>query len=147
VDDVVVQRQADLSAAGIDLRTRLAPELPVLWLSVPAIRQVLVSCLEAGALALRESGGVVMVATGADGDHVVVRVSHRSTGEAASPPRFEGDGGLGLAREVVSQHGGTLSEQPDSAGGTEVTMRLPVIAAPAGREMSSGAYRAAARRS
>ena len=147
VEEVVVQRQADISAAGIDLRTRLAPDLPVLWLSVPAIRQVLISCVEAGALALRESGGVVMVATGADGDHVVVRVSHRSTGEAASPPRFEGDVGLGLAREVVSQHGGTLSEQPDSAGGTEVTMRLPVIAAPAGREMSSGAYRAATRKS
>jgi signal transduction histidine kinase len=145
VDEVVVQRQPDLSAAGIDLRTRLAPDLPVLWLSVPAIRQVLVSCLEAGALALRGSGGVVEVATGADGDHVVVRVSQRRAGEGA-PPRFEGDVGLGLAREVVSQHGGTLSEQADSGGGTELTMRLPVIAAPAGREMSSGAYRSAARR-
>ncbi|MET0555926.1 MAG: HAMP domain-containing sensor histidine kinase [Vicinamibacteria bacterium] len=147
VDEVVVQRHADLSAAGIDLRTRLASDLPVLWLSVPAIRQVLVACLEAGALALRASGGVVEVATGADGEHVVVRVSHRGTGDAGAPPRFEGDVGLGLAREVVSQHGGTLSEQPDSAGGTEITMRLPVIAAPSGREMSSGAYRAATRRS
>jgi signal transduction histidine kinase len=145
VDEVVAQRQADLGAAGIDLRTRLTPDLPVLWLSVPAIRQVLVACLEAGALALRASGGAIFVATGADGDHVVVRVSQRPAGEVASPPRFEGDVGLGLAREVVAQHGGTLSEQPDSGGGTEIAMRLPVIAAPAGREMSSGAYRAARR--
>jgi hypothetical protein len=49
--------------------------------------------------------------------------------------------------EVVSQHGGTLSEQPASAGGPAVTLRLPVIAVPPGREMSSGAYRAATRRS
>lgn len=145
VDEVIAQRRPDLAAAGIQVRTRLAPDLPVLWLSVPAIRQVLVSCVEAGALALRASGGVIEVATGADGDHAVVRVSHRPVGEADAPPRFEGDVGIGLAREVVSQHGGTLSEQPDSGGGTELTMRLPVIAAPPGREMSSGAYRAARR--
>jgi signal transduction histidine kinase len=145
VEDVVAQRQTELTTAGLEVHTRLAPDLPVLWLSVPAIRQVLVACLEAGALALRASGGVIDVATGTDGEHVVVRVSQRPAGDPAAPRHFEGDVGLGLAREVVAQHGGTLSEQPDSGGGTEITMRLPVIAAPPGREMSSGAYRAARR--
>ena len=79
--------QADLTSSGVSLRIRLAPDLPVLWLSVQAIRQVLLSCVETAALMLRAgSGGLIEIVTAADGDHVVTRI-HERPDVAGAPAR------------------------------------------------------------
>jgi signal transduction histidine kinase len=146
VQEVVEVRRADLLASGVELRTRLAPDLPVLWLSVQAIRQVLLSCIDSAALLLRSgAGGVIEIVTAADGDHVVTRIHEQAAAPGQEPRRLEADLGLGLAREVVLQHGGALIGREAPEGGTEVTVRLPVIAPPERESLPPAGLRAASR--
>jgi C4-dicarboxylate-specific signal transduction histidine kinase len=129
----------------VELRVRLAPDLPVLWLSVQAIRQVLLSCVDSAALMLRSvQGGTIEIVTASDGDHVVTRIHERSPLRAADARRLDTDVGLGLAREVLAQHGGALVGRDAPEGGTEITLRLPVIAPPE-RESPPAGLRAAGR--
>lgn len=145
VQEVVDLRSAELMSSGVALRVRLAPDLPVLWLSVQAIRQVLLSCVDSAALMLRAaSGGIIEVVTAADGDHVVARIHERPVGQSPEARRLDADLGLSLAREVVAQHGGALIGREAPEGGTEITVRLPVIAPPE-RESPSAGLRASGR--
>ena len=145
VQEVVDLRAGELLSTGVTLRVRLAPDLPVLWLSVQAIRQVLLSCVDSAALMLRSaSGGVIEIVTAADGDHVVTRIHERPSRPIDEPRRVDSDLGLSLAREVVAQHGGALSGRDAPEGGTEITVRLPVIAPPE-RESPPAGLRAAGR--
>jgi signal transduction histidine kinase len=145
VQEVVDLRSGELLSAGVSLRVRLAPDLPVLWLSVQAIRQVLLSCVDSAALLLRAaSGGVIEIVTAADGDHVVTRIHERPSMPVADPRRLDTDLGLSLAREVVAQHGGALVGRDAPEGGTEITVRLPVIAPPE-RESPPAGLRVAGR--
>jgi signal transduction histidine kinase len=145
VQEVVELRQADLVSEGIELRVRLAPDLPVLWLSVQAIRQVLLSCVDSAALLLRATaGGVIEIATAADGDHLVTRIHERPSLSGGDVRRLDADVGLSLAREVVAQHGGALSGREAPEGGTEIMVRLPVIAPPE-RESPPAGLRAVGR--
>jgi K+-sensing histidine kinase KdpD len=137
-------RSSELMSSGVTLRVRLAPDLPVLWLSVQAIRQVLLSCVDSAALMLRAaSGGVIEIVTAADGDHVLTRI-HERPASPTEPRRLDADLGLSLAREVVAQHGGALIGRDAPEGGTEITVRLPVIAPPE-RESPPAGLRAAGR--
>ena len=145
VQEVVDLRSAELLSSGVELRVRLAPDLPVLWLSVQAIRQVLLSCIDSAALLLRSAaGGLIEVVTAADGDHVVTRIHERPAAPGTEARRPDADLGLSLAREVVAQHGGALVGREAPEGGTEVTVRLPVIAPPE-RESPPAGLRAAGR--
>ncbi|HET9314688.1 MAG TPA: hypothetical protein VFQ51_03825, partial [Vicinamibacteria bacterium] len=145
VQEVVDLRSGDLLSSGVTLRVRLAPDLPVLWLSVQAIRQVLLSCVDSAALMLRSvSGGVIEIVTAADGDHVVTRIHERPASPTDEPRRLDADLGLSLAREVIAQHGGALTGRDAPEGGTEITVRLPVIAPPE-RESPPAGLRAAGR--
>ncbi len=145
VQEVVDLRSGELLSAGVSLRVRLASDLPVLWLSVQAIRQVLLSCVDSAALMLRAAdGGVIEIVTAADGDHVLTRIHERPAVPVAEPRRLDADLGLSLAREVVAQHGGALSGRDAPEGGTEITVRLPVIAPPE-RESPPAGLRAAGR--
>jgi signal transduction histidine kinase len=145
VQEVVDLRSGELMSAGVSLRVRLAPDLPVLWLSVQAIRQVLLSCVDSAALMLRTaSGGIIEIVTAADGDHVVTRIHERPAAPGPEARRLDADLGLSLAREVVAQHGGALVGREAPEGGTEITVRLPVIAPPE-RESPPAGLRAAGR--
>jgi signal transduction histidine kinase len=145
VQEVVDLRAAELQSSGVELRVRLAPDLPVLWLSVQAIRQVLLSCVDTAALLLRSgSGGLVEIVTAADGDHVVTRIHEVSAAPRSDARRLDADLGLSLAREVVAQHGGALAGREVPEGGTEITVRLPVIAPPE-RQSPPAGLRAAGR--
>jgi signal transduction histidine kinase len=143
VQEVVQVRSAELMRSGVELRVRLAPDLPVLWLSVQAIRQVLLSCVDSAALVLGSAGGgVVEIVTASDGDHVVTRIHEQPALPGAESRRLEADLGLSLAREVVVQHGGALVGREAPEGGAEITVRLPVIAPPE-RESPPAGLRAA----
>lgn len=144
VEEVVAQRRADLAQESIRLEIQLA-DVPFTWLQMSALRQVLLSCVDNAAVAIRSMGrtGTVELATETEGDHVVVRIRDDGPGlpKAALRLLAEGAGfrptadlGLSLGHEIVSQHGGTLTGRNRARGGAEITIRLPVVSATAVRE-------------
>jgi signal transduction histidine kinase len=144
VDEVVQLRGADLEHEGIRLARSLDPQLPaVWWVHAPAVRQALLCCLDAAAVALRAEGrrGTLEVATAQEGDELVVRLHADGQGlpRALLAPltsgRFDSrqdpDLGLSLGREILLQYGGSLAGRYRSQGGAELVIRLPMIAMPA----------------
>lgn len=147
VDEVVQLRGADLEHEGIRLARSLDPQLPaVWWVHAPAVRQALLCCLDAAAVALRADGrrGTIEIATSQEGDELVVRLHAdgpglpRSVLAPLSSGRFDSrqdpDLGLSLGREILLQYGGTLSGRHRPQGGAELVIRLPMIAMPAAPE-------------
>jgi signal transduction histidine kinase len=144
VDEVVQLRATDLEHEGIRLARSLDPQLPaVWWVHAPAVRQALLCCLDAAAVALRADGrrGTLEVTTGQEGDELVVRLHADGHGlprallAPLSSGRFDSrqdpDLGLSLGREILMQYGGTLSGRYRVQGGAELVIRLPMIAMPA----------------
>jgi two-component system nitrogen regulation sensor histidine kinase NtrY len=95
------------------------------------------------AVRVTQASGEVVVALGTDGDEVCISVA--DTGPGTPPdtlqrifdPHFSthtrtGGSGLGLpiARQVVEQHGGTISARNRRRGGLEVIIRLPLDRSP-----------------
>jgi C4-dicarboxylate-specific signal transduction histidine kinase len=145
VQEAIEERGFDLAEEDIRLHPELAESVPPLALNMPALRQALLCCIDAAAVGLRAAGagGAIELVTGVDGDegHVVVGVR---AGAGALPPSAlrqlgatplatkatgELDASLGLAREIVSQLGGTLTGHNRRQGGTDLWIRLPIPAA------------------
>lgn len=144
VDDLVQLRSADLEHEGLRIERSLDPSLPaVRWVHAPAVRQALLCCLDAAAVALRAEGrrGTIEVATVQQGDELVVRVCADGQGlprsllapltSAHLDARQDPDLGLSLAREIVTHHGGSLTGRYRARGGAELVVRLPMTAMPA----------------
>ncbi|HET8645084.1 MAG TPA: hypothetical protein VFO85_06325, partial [Vicinamibacteria bacterium] len=77
VEEVAQARAADLAHEGIAVTRALDPQLPpVWWPHGAAVRQALLCCLDAAAVALRSQGrrGTVELTTAQQGDDLVVRV-------------------------------------------------------------------------
>ena len=152
VEEVIAQRRSDLAQENIRLESELAPEVPLTWLQMPALRQVLLSCVDNSAVAIRTLGkpGSIEIATAVEGDHVVIRIRDDGPGlpkaalrllaEGAGDRRAAADLGFTLGHEIVSQHGGTLTGRNRARGGAEITVRLPVVSATAVRDrLAAGA--------
>jgi two-component system sensor histidine kinase BaeS len=141
-------------AAGV--RLVVAAQSPVLAYADPdRLRQVLGN-LVTNALRATQSGGSVTLAAAHIGSSIVVRVADTGTGIApASLPhvfdrfwradsargRRTGGSGLGLAiaRQIVTDHGGTISVTSQVGEGTTFTITLPAAGGAAGEDGSSPA--------
>jgi signal transduction histidine kinase len=154
VEEVIAQKAPDLEQESIVLRAQLGRDLPATWISQPAIRQVLVSCIDNAALAIRAAGrsGTIELATELDDDHILVRIRDdgpglpraalsQLAGGRLQVDRREPDLGLSLGREIVAQHGGTLTGRNRSQGGAELTLRLPLALAPDDRPAAAAGAR------
>jgi signal transduction histidine kinase len=153
VDEVIAQRRADLAHESIRLEAELSPEVPLTWLQMPALRQVLLSCVDNAAVAIRSTGrpGLIELATAVEANHVVIRIRDDGPGlpkaalrllvEGAGDRRASADLGLTLGYEIVSQHGGTLTGRNRARGGAEITVRLPVVSAAAVRDRLAASAR------
>jgi C4-dicarboxylate-specific signal transduction histidine kinase len=107
------------------------------------VRQALLCCLDAAAVALRSEGrrGTLEVATAQEGDELVVRLHADGQGLPRSvlaplssgrlDSRQDPDLGLSLGREILLQYGGTLTGRHRAQGGAELVIRLPMVAMPA----------------
>lgn len=143
LSDVLTDLTPSADAKGIKLLA-VMQETPIL---IEADRrrltQVVLNLL-GNALKYTPSGGTVFVKAGEEVDEVVVRVDDTGIGiDAAMLPQifefFTQDAsarklapgglgvGLGLVRQIVSEHGGTVAARSQGLGkGSEFTMRLPL---------------------
>jgi signal transduction histidine kinase len=138
VEGVCELARPSLGAAGIALRTVLAPGLPVLDVDAGQLEQVLLNLIT-NSIDAMPGGGELLVTAGASGGYVEVTVADSGTGIDAvnvgrvfdplftTKERGKGTGlGLTIARDVVAAHGGTIAVTSRLGEGTEVKVRLPI---------------------
>lgn len=118
------------------LAVEVRGELPPLEIDAARIRQV-IGNLVANALRFTPSGGRIMVETGPHSDGARIVVSDTGPGIEADAiehvfdrfyrsPLSTGSGlGLPIARNLVEAHGGSITIDSPSGGGTEVLLTLP----------------------
>ncbi|MBV9607502.1 MAG: HAMP domain-containing protein [Solirubrobacterales bacterium] len=135
--------QAETSARGLDMRTRLSP---VSLRGDRALIERLIANLLDNAIAHNHAGGWIEIETAPESDRAVVRVANsgpviypdeverlfepfqRGAGERTAADGHYGLG-LSIARAIVRAHDGEISAAPQPAGGLAVTVRLPAVTA------------------
>lgn len=130
-----------LDSAGVPATESIAAGLPLVLGDEKLLEQAVVNLLLNACDACRPVGGSISVGAARDGADVVILVEDSGVGissadaERALEPFFttkarEGGSGLGLAiaREIVSNHRGTLTLAPMPGRGTRATIRLPPAA-------------------
>jgi len=140
-------RAYDLRAAHIQVEQDLQP-LPQIVADYGQIQQVVYNLVDNAYYAMQQQGGgVLTVATEADGDQVRLRVSDTGPGLAedvrdrifepffTTKPRGEGTGlGLSICRRILTDHGGEIEATSGPEGGCSFTVSLPVGEATPGHE-------------
>ncbi|HXU61990.1 MAG TPA: HAMP domain-containing sensor histidine kinase, partial [Polyangia bacterium] len=127
-----------LDSAGVPVAESIADSLPPVLGDEKLLEQAVVNLLLNACDACRSVGGSISVRVAQDGGDVTILVEDSGVGissadaERALEPFFttkarEGGSGLGLAiaREIVSNHRGTLTLAPMPGRGTRATIRLP----------------------
>jgi signal transduction histidine kinase len=142
VRDTLELLRAQAAAQGVTLEADLAPELPFVSGSDPALRQVVLN-LATNALQAMPRGGRLLCRTASvsGGQGVELRVA--DTGPGVAPEarahlfepffttRPEGTGlGLALCREIVLQHGGAIELVPGEGPGATFRVVLPSSLSP-----------------
>jgi signal transduction histidine kinase len=136
IEEVVAGHRASADEAGVTITVSTPAGMRPLDVDPSRIRQV-VGNLVANALRFTPRDGRVTVDAGQDADGAWVRVD--DTGPGIGPEELEhvfdrfyrspgspGSGlGLPIARNLVRAHGGEISIQSPSTGGTEVRFTLP----------------------
>jgi PAS domain S-box-containing protein len=128
---------------GIQLRTDLAVDLPVIKADTELLRSVLVNLIDNAAEAMENSSAKYLsVATRSTGHGDALEIVVSDTGCGISPddkdklflPHFStkerGTGlGLAIAARVVAEHHGTLRVEDNSPVGTRLVLRIPAAEA------------------
>jgi signal transduction histidine kinase len=123
----------EAAAAGVEIRTELAPTLPPVQADPQRLRQVLAN-LARNAVEAMAGGGVLTLRTRAVPAHVVIDVEDTGPGFPDETPIFDaffttkpkGTGlGLAIVHRIVSDHGGTVQVR-SRPGQTCFTVSLPV---------------------
>ncbi len=145
--DKVISNCCDILAlkareAGLDLVTRLAPDLPDIVADKRAFKQILLNLLS-NAVKFTDQGGRITIS--ADVDATVLRLAVEDTGvgistmdlpkvgnpffqaRTAYDRRHDGTGlGLSIVKGLVTLHGGHMDISSRLGEGTTVTIRLPI---------------------
>jgi signal transduction histidine kinase len=138
IGELVEFVRPELGMKGVGVRSAIPGELPKLSVDPGQIRQLLLNLLRNAADAMPD-GGAVTVEAGVEEKerYVEVTVSDAGVGipEGDRDRIFEpfyttksGGTGLGLAiaRQIAEDHGGTLTCEGGSAGGSRFRLRFPV---------------------
>jgi two-component system sensor histidine kinase HydH len=149
----IVQEMLDFFApqaarCGIDIRTRLAPDLPVVHADPKLLKQAILN-LVVNAREAMPDGGELLVQTARHGDQLQIDVTDTGVGipdhhlgkifDLYFSTR-EGGSGLGLAatRRILELHGGTIDVESEVHKGTHFTIRLPIAPAAHATESQEG---------
>jgi signal transduction histidine kinase len=125
---------------GIELATRIRPELPALGLAPDALRQLLLNLLLNATQVTPRGGSIRLHADWSPefANHLVLSVEDDGPGVAPElaarifepfwTRRSDGAGGLGLAicKRIVEDAGGSISVQSGSNGGARLRVDLPI---------------------
>jgi cell cycle sensor histidine kinase DivJ len=128
--------------AGVELKTRIAADLPEIVADRRAVNQILINLIS-NAIKFTPHGGRVSVSAICDGPKLVVMVEDTGVGigeadlprlgeaffqaRAAYDRRHDGTGlGLSIVKGLVRLHGGDMDIRSRLGAGTQVTVRLPV---------------------
>lgn len=136
-----------IEEAGHELTVRLPPEPVYVEADLTRLAQVFINLLN-NSTKYTESGGHIWLSVETQGGEVAVSVRDTGIGitaehlphlfemfSQATPALERSGGGLGiglaLARGVVELHGGSIEASSEGLGkGSEIIVRLPVVAAP-----------------
>lgn len=126
------------AADGVEIRTEIADELPLLEVDPLRIREVLVNLIS-NALRHTAAGGQVTVGARLESEgKLAIRVADNGSGIPIEvlPHIFErfykapgstGSGlGLTIARDLIAAHGGTIEAESEVERGTTLRVRLPI---------------------
>jgi cell cycle sensor histidine kinase DivJ len=128
--------------AGVEIKTRIAPDLPEVVADRRAFNQVLINLIS-NAIKFTPRDGRVTVSAQCDGPKFIVAVEDTGVGigeqdlprlgeaffqaRASYDRRHDGSGlGLSIVKGLVRLHGGDLDIQSRLGEGTRVTVRLPI---------------------
>lgn len=137
----LLQRDAAEHGGRVSFRLS-APDAAVLGDAI-LIQQVIVNLVTNGLQAMAEtdaSDRVVTIASGIEGDEVLISVSDRGTGwseatldrllEPFQTTKIHGMGlGLTICRSAIDKHGGTFAIRNRPRGGAVAEIRLPLVVA------------------
>lgn len=140
------------AAAGLDIGIQGATELVILG-DAFRLRQVVDNVLSNAVKYTPATGRITVALVAGEAAEVVVADTGMGIGEAELGRLFEpffrtdsairasipGTGlGMGIARDIVAMHGGTIDVHSVEGDGTRVTLRFPIPPAPAGADSSVG---------
>ena len=128
--------------AGVDLKTRIAANLPEVVADRRALHQILINLIS-NAIKFTPRGGRVTVSAQCDGSKFTVVVEDTGVGigeddlprigeaffqaRASYDRRHDGSGlGLSIVKGLVQLHGGDIDIRSRVGEGTRITVRLPV---------------------
>jgi len=128
--------------AGVELKMRIAADLPELVADRRAVNQILINLIS-NAIKFTPRGGSVRVSAVCDGSKLAVTVEDTGVGigetdlphlgkaffqaRASYDRRHDGTGlGLSIVKGLVRLHGGDLDIRSRLGDGTQVTVRLPI---------------------
>ena len=124
--------------ANVHIETELSPDLPTIQASPSELQQVLLNLVNNAIDAIERPGGTVTVATGEDGNEVVLEV--RDTGKGipeanlgrifdpffTTKPVGQGTGlGLPICYGIVEKMGGRITVESEIEKGTTFTVFIP----------------------
>jgi signal transduction histidine kinase len=138
MQDVVNSFQGQAEVAGVELRTEVATDLPLVQIDPERIRQVMEN-LTSNALRFTPPGGRILVSSTVDQSkrHVLVAVTDSGSGIPAEdlPHIFDrffksrnsrGMGlGLAIAKNLIAAHGGEIAAESNAGQGTTIRFTLP----------------------
>jgi PAS domain S-box-containing protein len=122
----------------VRVTTELAADLPEVEADADQIKRVLLNVINNALEAMGDKGGTLRLLTSREPDGVLIRVEDDGPGvedvERIFEPHYttkvKGTGlGLAIARQIVSEHGGTIRAESQSGQGTSVRIQLPGAAA------------------
>ncbi|HUK88772.1 MAG TPA: ATP-binding protein [Blastocatellia bacterium] len=143
ITDTIALRESDFKLNNIEIQAELDPDAPAVMADASDIQQVLINLMQNAFDALSEGqkGGLVVIRTLVDRDHVVIEVSDDGPGTAEPGRVFDpfyttkevgkGTGlGLSICYQIVKTHEGDIFVE-NLPKGTMFTVRLPIAPASA----------------
>ena len=123
---------------GIELATRLDPNLPEIMADATGVERVLINLLMNAREAMPQGGAIVIASSLLTGAPEWLQVSVADNGPGISPDalpklfnllyttKSNGSGlGLWLSRRIIQEHGGKIEVQSEIGKGTTFTIKLP----------------------
>jgi two-component system OmpR family sensor kinase/two-component system sensor histidine kinase BaeS len=137
--EVAAAFRAQAEAAGVQLRSQVGPDLPLVEIDPLRVREVLAN-LTANALRATPRGGHVYLTAALESASAVVQMAVEDTGRGIDPEdlphifeRFyksagsSGSGlGLAIARDLVVAHGGRIWAESRPGEGAAIRFTLPL---------------------